>query len=125
MKKIFLLLVLLVFTFPIKSQVFTRVSVKQIQITDVINNEKHFKPRSVKPVEAYINYDFEEIEVNFNDDLEKVVVVIQDQTGQEVCSYCCDTNSEPVVSLPLPISEGAYTLRVMGETYEGEGVFDL
>lgn len=83
------------------------------------------KPRSVKPVEAYINYDFEEIEVNFNDDLEKVVVVIQDQTGQEFCSYCCDTNSEPVVSLPLPISEGAYTLRVMGETYEGEGVFDL
>lgn len=83
------------------------------------------KPRSVKPVEAYIYFDFEELEVNFNDDLDKVVVVIQDQTGQEVYSYSCDTNIEPVVSLPLPMSEGAYTLRIVGDMYEGEGNFDL
>lgn len=83
------------------------------------------KPRSVKPVEAYIYYDFEELEVNFNDDLGKVVVVLQDQTGQEVCSYRCDTNTEPAVSLPLPMSEGAYTLRIVGDAYEGEGIFDL
>lgn len=126
MKKITLaVLFLLTFGCLSHAQVFSHVSEKQIMITDVIHNEKPLKPRSVKPVDAYIHFDFEEIEVNFNDDLEKVVVVIQDQTGQEVCSYCCDTNTEPVVSLPLPMTDGAYTLRIVGDTYEGVGDFHL
>lgn len=110
---------------PSIAQTFNHVGNKTVVITDVIHNEKPLKPRSVKPVEAYIYFDFEELEVNFNDDLDKVVVVIQDQTGQEVYSYSCDTNIEPVVSLPLPMSEGAYTLRIVGDMYEGEGNFDL
>lgn len=100
-------------------------STQSIDIINVSSGIKPIRPRSVKPVEAYIYYDFEELEVNFNDDLGKVVVVLQDQTGQEVCSYRCDTNTEPAVSLPLPMSEGAYTLRIVGDAYEGEGIFDL
>lgn len=125
--KNFALLLLLSFVCgcPSSAQTFNRVANKAIIITDLINNEKPLRPRSVKPVEAYIYYDFEELEVNFNDDLGKVVVVLQDQTGQEVCSYRCDTNTEPAVSLPLPMSEGTYTLRIVGDAYEGEGIFDL
>lgn len=102
-------------------------STQRLVVRDVTQPsvDRPISPRSVKPVEAYIYFDFEELEVNFNDDLDKVVVVIQDQTGQEVCSYSCDTNIEPVISLPLPMSEGVYTLRILGDTYEGEGNFDL
>lgn len=45
--------------------------------------------------------------------------------GQTIVRYNCNTNFEPVAQLSMPMDEGYYMIRIIGNDYEAEGHFNL
>lgn len=101
----------------------------QVHISTVINPEKlPNEPvgRSFAPIaNAIVDPDCNLIEVDFNYELGPVTILVINQMGQVVTRYACDTNMEATVCLQSPAVEGAYTIRIIGTDYEGEGYFEI
>lgn len=82
-------------------------------------------PSVQRLVQAYLDFDMEEIVVQFNASVgNEVTVTITSLTGATVSMVMCDSDLESLVSLPIP-PKGAYILRVESATYQGEGTFTV
>lgn len=85
------------------------------------------RPRSiaVDVVDAWIDFDFGQIAVTFNQEIGTVTIAITDVMGRTWTTYNCDTTYEFEVWLPLPNAIGHYMITIVGEEYTGSGEFDL
>lgn len=93
-----------------------------ITIRDVTTPDN---PSVQRLVQAYLDFDMEEIVVQFNASVgNEVTVTITSLTGATVSMVMCDSDLESLVSLPIP-PKGAYILRVESATYQGEGTFTV
>lgn len=67
---------------------------------------------AVPEISAYLDVEMEQLEVQFAGSAGKVWIGIVDEMGRTVFSYVCDTEMEWVVYLPIPQSDGLYTLQI-------------
>lgn len=94
----------------------------EITVRDVTTPDN---PSVQRLVQAYLDFDMEEIVVQFNASVgNEVTVTITSLTGATVSMVMCDSDLESLVSLPIP-PKGAYILRVESATYQGEGTFTV
>lgn len=84
------------------------------------------QPRSIvhAAVEAYVDYEAQTIEVDFNDDLGTATVTVFTSAGQRIAYRTCNTQAEGIIWLPLPPS-GSYRIEIRGNEYEGYGNFTI
>lgn len=92
----------------------------EITLRDVTGSSS---PEIQRRVQAFMDFDMDQVTVQFNASVgNEVTVTIMTISGATISMTVCDSEVEPLVSLPLP-PKGAYILKVESETYEGEGTF--
>lgn len=128
MKRVLLLLHLLIGGYAIANSAcitapsLDRPNASPITFRDITTPDN---PSVQRLVQAYLDFDMEEIVVQFNTSVgNEVTVTITSLTGATVSMVMCDSDLESLVSLPIP-PKGAYILRVESATYQGEGTFTV
>lgn len=109
-----------------ESDNFASYTTKDVDIVDILIPTNKPQGRSAgKTVEAYYNYDFNCMEFYFCKNVGVVTVYIF-INGSCISSGNCDTSVEDIVLIQnIPANPGAYTIKIIGNNYEGYGCFDL
>lgn len=75
-------------------------------------------------VQAWLDTDFNRLEVNFNFEVGKATVTVESM-GRAVAIGSCDTAMQDFLYLTVPSDPGIYTIRIVADDYEGEGDYTL
>lgn len=81
------------------------------------------RTRSLGPdVSAYVDCETGQIEISFNTYIGNATIYLLNGAGMALQTYGCNTEMEWLVYLPIPSSEGSYTLKIdsAGAEYTGE-----
>lgn len=98
---------------------------REVVIRDVITVPIKQIPRSSLPtVQAYVDTDFNQLELTFNMEVGVVQVTVLCD-GMAVASATCDTSVQDFVCLSVPSAPGFYTIDIVSDQYEGEGEYTL
>ena len=118
MKKLYLLLTLLLLSV---ATCFAQTSSSDIEIND--NGTDEVDRSLESKVTATLNHDAQTVELCFNRSIGTVTIMIEGAGG--VITETCDTNSQRTKTIHIPLHSGSYTVVISGNTYHGEGQFDL
>lgn len=99
---------------------------KDIDIVVAWYPKPHINRTPIQSIEAGIDTENNMVDVTFNEEFGAVIIYIQNQMGQTIAKYECDTNTESQAYIFCNLeSDGVYAIKIFGKDLEASGYFDL
>lgn len=85
------------------------------------------RPRSVtaEAIEASIDAEAALLYITFNESFGKVNITVKNSMGIAVSAYNCDSTTEPMVVMSVPVTEDSYSLSITGSAVEAYGYYTI